>query len=33
MEHDKKIKPKTPDYIRFNNKILRKEEATQLCHP
>jgi hypothetical protein len=24
MEHDKKIKPETPDYIRFNNKILRK---------
>jgi hypothetical protein len=33
MEHDKKIKPETPDYIRFNNKILRKEKATQLHHP
>jgi hypothetical protein len=40
MEHDNKIKPETPDYIMFNNKILRKmysyqngREATQRCHP
>jgi ribosomal protein L40E len=40
MEHDKKIKPETPDYIKFNKKILRKmcshqngKEATQCRHP
>jgi hypothetical protein len=33
MKHDKKIKPETPDYIKFKNKILRKDEATQSHHP